>query len=79
LSDAPTEAELYGKPIAGRQPLNVGVRSPQGREADLLREVGEVWVGKHGHVPEQLVAHVRLWFQQHGMPLMCKMTVRMLP
>ena len=33
----------------------------EGSEADLLREVRKVRIRKHWHMPQQLVANVRLW------------------
>lgn len=50
--NAPAEAKLYGKPVAGGQPLNVSIGGAQGRETNLLREVSKVWVGKHWYVPK---------------------------
>eukprot|EP00960_Hanusia_phi_P020545 605831-Hanusia_phi.AAC.1 len=54
------EAELDGEPVAGGEPPHVLLRGPERGEPNGLREVGEVRVGEHGGMAEELMAEVGL-------------------
>mmetsp|Transcript_80806 Transcript_80806/g.227511 ORF Transcript_80806/g.227511 Transcript_80806/m.227511 type:complete len:278 (-) Transcript_80806:553-1386(-) len=60
LHRGPHEAELDSEPVDARQAGDGLVGGPQGRQADLLRELREVGVGEQRHVSDQLVADVGL-------------------